>query len=232
MTEIDRQAIVARSPWFVGLPERALEALALAAQERELEPGDCIYRQGFPTTEVYCVVEGRVRVSLHSPNGHEFALIEREPETWFGEPGLLNDEGRVLEASAIESVKLLAIPREVVLELGEQYPLMYKNLFHYNMQTLRTMHQLVGGILFYPLQARVAGRLLYLLDGHGQQTDEGVLLDIKVSQNDFARLALGSRQRVNKVFRDWNRRGLVENRNDFLLIRDREQLEEEIRLFE
>ena len=232
MTEIDRQAIVARSPWFTGLPEGALEALALAAQERRLEPGDCIYRQGFPTTEVYCVVEGRVRVSLHSPNGHEFALIEREPETWFGEPGLLNDEGRVLEASAIESVKLLAIPREIVLELGEQYPLMYKNLFHYNMQTLRTMHQLVGGILFYPLKARVAGRLLYLLDSHGQHTDEGLLLDIKVSQNDFARLALGSRQRVNKVFRDWNQRGLVENRNDFLLVRDRERLEEEIKLFE
>lgn len=232
MTEIDRQAIVARSPWFKGLPEQALKQLALSAQERHLGAGECIYRQGFPTTEVFCVVKGRVRVSLHSPNGHEFALIEREPDTWFGEPGLLNDEGRVLEASAINSVELLVIPREVVLEMGEQHPLMYKNLFHYNMQTLRTMHQLVGGILFYPLKARVAGRLLYLLDGHAQQTEEGLLLDIKVSQNDFARLALGSRQRVNKIFRDWNQRGLVETRNDYLLIRDRERLEEEISLFE
>jgi len=100
------------------------------------------------------------------------------------------------------------------------------------MQTLRNMHQLVGGILFYPLKARVAGRLLYLLEGHGQQTEEGFLLDIKVSQNDFARLALGSRQRVNKIFRDWSMRGLVETRNDFLLVPDPERLTEEISLFE
>ncbi len=232
MTEIDFQAIVSRSPWFKGLPEEALEQLACNAELRQLDAGQCIYRQGFPTTEVYCVTQGRVRVSLHSPNGHEFALIEREPGTWFGEPGLLNDDGRVLEASAIDSVELLVIPRETVLAIGEQHPLMYKNLFHYNMQTLRTMHQLVGGILFYPLKARVAGRLLYLLDGHGQQTQEGLLLDIKVSQNDFARLALGSRQRVNKIFRDWSVRGLVETRNDHLLIRDRAKLEEELSLFE
>lgn len=109
---------------------------------------------------------------------------------------------------------------------------MYKNLFHYNQQTLRSMHQLVGGILFYPLKARVAGRLLYLLDDHGQQTEDGLLMDIKVSQNDFARLALGSRQRVNKIFRDWNIRGLVETRNDYLLVPDRGLLEEEISLFE
>ena len=232
MTEIDFQTIVSRSPWFEGLPEEALGQLAAACVRRHLDAGECIYRQGFPTTEVYCITKGRVRVSLHSPNGQEFALIEREPEAWFGEPGLLNDEGRVLEASAIDAVELLVIPREVVLEIAELHPLMYKNLFHYNMQTLRNMHQLVGGILFYPLKARVAGRLLYLLEGHGQQTEEGFLLDIKVSQNDFARLALGSRQRVNKIFRDWSMRGLVETRNDFLLVPDPERLTEEISLFE
>lgn len=232
MTDSDLPAIVSRSPWFKGLPSEALQALSEAAVQRSLAIGECIYRQGFPTTEIFCVISGRVRVSLHSPNGHEFALVEREPETWFGEPGLIGDEGRVLEASAIDATELLVIPREIVLEIGEQHPLMYKNLFHYNQQTLRSMHQLVGGILFYPLKARVAGRLLYLLDDHGQQTEDGLLLDIKVSQNDFARLALGSRQRVNKVFRDWNVRGLVETRNDYLLVPDRALLEEEISLFE
>ena len=232
MTAAEFLPIVERSPWFRGLPAHELQNLAEAACQRSLAVGECIYRQGFPTTEVYCVLSGRVRVSLHSPNGHEFALVEREPETWFGEPGLVDDQGRVLEASAIDPTQLLVIPREVVLEVGEREPLMYRNLFHYNQNTLRGTYELVGGILFYPLKARVAGRLLALLDAHGQPTDEGLLLDIKVSQNDFARLALGSRQRVNKIFRDWTARGLVETRNDYLLIPQREQLEAEISLFE
>ena len=232
MTATDFLPIVERSPWFKGLPAHELQNLAEAASQRSLEVGECIYRQGFPTTEIYCVLSGRVRVSLHSPNGHEFALVEREPQTWFGEPGLVDDQGRVLEASAIDSTELLVIPREIVLEVGEREPLMYRNLFHYNQSILRGTYELVGGVLFYPLKARVAGRLLALLDDHGQPTDEGLLLDIKVSQNDFARLALGSRQRVNKIFRDWNARGLVETRNDYLLIPQRDRLEAEISLFE
>ena len=58
------------------------------------------------------------------------------------------------------------------------------------------------------------------------------MLDIKVSQNDFARLALGSRQRVNKIFRDWTARGIVESRQDHIFIPDLAALEQEIDLFE
>ena len=232
MTDDNFLAVVKRSPWFKGLTGSALATLAAAASRRSLSVGECIYRQGFPTTEVYCVLSGRVRVSLHSPNGHEFAIVEREPETWFGEPGLVDDQGRILEASAIDATELLVIPREVVLEIGEQHPLMYRNLFHYNQNILRGMHELVSGILFYPLKARVAARLLHFVEEHGQEMEDGILLDIKVSQNDFARLALGSRQRVNKIFRDWTSRGLVGTRDDHLLIHDPERLQQEISFFE
>jgi CRP-like cAMP-binding protein len=224
--------LVAESPWFQNMPPEALAELADAAGFKELPVGSFIYEQGRPTTEIFCIVEGRVRVSLLSPNGHEFALIEREPGTWFGEPGLVSDEGRIIEATAIEPTRLLVIPREVVLGIGERYPSMYENLFRYSQEILRSLHGLIGGILFYPLKARVAGRLLHLCQEHGEPSDGGVILDIKVSQNDFARLALGSRQRVNRVFRDWAGRGLVQMRDDHIWVRDLEELEQEIDLFE
>ncbi|QFU76445.1 Crp/Fnr family transcriptional regulator [Halioglobus maricola] len=235
VTETDSgsaRTLVSDSPWFQGLPDAALEQLVAAAQIKEVASGSYIYQQGQPTTEVFCIVTGRVRVSLFSPNGHEFALVEREPGTWFGEPGLVNDEGRVIEARAIEPTRLLVISREVVLRVGAEHPRMYENLFRYSQGILRGLHELVGGILFYPLKARVAGRLLHLCQEHGVPNDGGVSLDIKVTQNDFARLALGSRQRVNRVFRDWANRNLVETREDHLWVRDLEELEQEIDLFE
>jgi len=59
-----------------------------------------------------------------------------------------------------------------------------------------------------------------------------VMLDIKLSQADFARLAVGSRQRVNRIFREWEKSGLVEHRNDLLWIRDMDSLEKEVVPFE
>ena len=68
MIDSDLRDVVARSPWFDGLPDEAIERLAEASSQRELPAGDHIYRQGFPTTEIFCVLSGRVRVTLSSPN--------------------------------------------------------------------------------------------------------------------------------------------------------------------
>jgi CRP-like cAMP-binding protein len=231
-SEQELQAIIARSPWFADLPEEAHRQLASAASTRFLPVNSYIYQQGRPTTEIYGLLSGRVRITISSPNGQEFALVDHEPDTWLGQPALLGDEGRVIDARVIESSEVLVIPREVVLAVGNTYPLLYRNLFRYTQDVLRGFHELMAGILFYPLKSRVAGRLLELAREHGETVSEGVQLDVKVSQNDFARLALGSRQRVNKIFREWNSRGLVVTRDDRLLIRDVNELEQEIDLFE
>jgi len=232
MAEKSALEIVAASPWFEELPEDALKKLAAAAQFKTMAINSLIYEQGMPTTEVYCIISGRVRVSISSPNGQEFALVDHEADTWLGAPGLVGDDARVIDARVIEPSSVLVIPREDVLKVVELYPVVYRSLFLQAQETLRDFHLLMSGILFYSLRARVAGRLLEFARVHGVQTGEGVLLDIKVSQNEFGRLALGSRQRVNKVFRDWSDRGVVMTRDERLLIPDLDLLEQEINLFE
>ena len=41
-------------------------------------------------------------------------------------------------------------------------------------------------------------------------------------------MAVGSRQRVNKIFRDWEKDGLIEQQGDALLILDLEGLKKQI----
>jgi len=226
------KAVIRRSPWFEGLPDSALEKLSQAATVSAYPVNSFIYAQGKMTTEVYCVLSGRVRISVCSADGQEFAVVDMDQEAWLGEPALSGDEPRVLDARVVSEARILAIPRKVVLDIGEMHPVMYRNLFRYMMTRTRLLYELLGGILFYPLRARVAGRLLHLAREHGEEVDGGFLIDIKLSQNDFARLALGSRQRVNKIFRDWTERGLVETRDDHLFVKDYTGLEQEIELAE
>jgi CRP-like cAMP-binding protein len=223
---------IAASAWFCDLPEDALNRLAAAAQQKSMPVNSFIYEQGLPSTEFFGLMSGRVRVSISSPNGHEFALIDRETGAWFGEPGLLNDATRIIDARVIDPSEVVVMPRDTVLAVAEDYPIMYRNLFRHTLETLRGFHEILAGMLFYPLRSRVAGRLHYLLEEHGVQVEDGVLLDIKLSQNDFARLAMGSRQRVNKIFRQWSASGLVVIRKDHLLVRDPDELEQEIALFD
>ena len=77
-----------------------------------------------------------------------------------------------------------------------------KLVFGSSRKTLQ-MCELLGGMLFYPLSARLAGRLQWFAQTYGIQTDEGILIDKKMTQQELAELARGSRQRVNKIVKEF-----------------------------
>ncbi|KAA1194161.1 Crp/Fnr family transcriptional regulator [Pseudohalioglobus sediminis] len=228
MVDIRPLDLITDSPWFSGLPEPALQQLAGAASIRPYPRGGQIYTEGEVTTEVYCVVTGRLRVAISSSEGHDFAIVDLRHGFWFGEPVLASDAPRVTSVQALTSADVLVIPRQVVLEVAEAYPLMYRNLFHDHIAATRKLYELLRSMLFYPLRARVALRLLNFAEDYGVAAKGGTCIDIKLTQNDLARLALGSRQRVNKVLRTFTEQGLIETRDDRVVILNSEGLAAEV----
>lgn len=221
---------ICQSPWFAGLPGPALQQLLDASRVKHYPTKSYLYSCGEKTSEVFCVLGGRVRVSISSSEGHEFAITELEAGSWLGEPALVNDAIRVLDAQARCDSVVLVIPETEVLTVGEQYPLIYRNLFHEHVVRSRGVYNLLGGVLFYKLRARLAGRVLDLVRDHGELRDGGVYLHISLSQNDFARLSFGSRQRINRIFRDWAEAGIVRMREDKYFIQDLGALRRELEL--
>jgi CRP-like cAMP-binding protein len=90
------------------------------------------------------------------------------------------------------------------------------------------MYDLLAGMVFYPLKSRLAGRILHLVERHGRETADGIALEVKMSQLEFAQMTMGSRQRVNKVLRDWVQRGILRKRNDYYVIVDLAGLQAEV----
>ena len=164
--------------------------------------------------------------------GQEFALIDWEDGAWFGEQTLAVDEPNMLGVEALAASDILVIPRQAVIAIGDAWPQLYRNLFRAGWSNTRGLYEILSAVLFYPLRARVAGRVLQLMEEHGQRVEDGVLVDIKVSQNDFARLSMGSRQRVNTIFREWTKQGYIDTCDDCLLIKNARGLAREVVPFE
>jgi CRP/FNR family cyclic AMP-dependent transcriptional regulator len=224
--------ILSKSPWFAELPQSALEKLAQAGQIKHYKSTEYLYQIGEKTTALYCLLKGRLRISMSSHLGQEFALTDLDAEYWLGEASLMGDEARIQEAQLQTEADILSIPRSVIVEVAEEFPLLYRNLFAENIRRSRKVYELLGAMVFYPLKARLAGRLIDLVSDHGVIKDNGVLLNIQLSQNDFARLCFGSRQRVNKIFREWVERGLLEMQGDHYMIFDIDGIKSEINIEE
>jgi CRP-like cAMP-binding protein len=216
--------LVRKAPWFQDIPQESLGPLIESGRVREYSANEYFYYFGDVTKHVYCILSGRVQVGIRSSIGQEFTITELKPGEWFGEASLAGDLGRILDARAKGKTTVVVFPRAPMLALGQQYPILYRNLFLDEINKARGAYTLLGGMLFYPLRMRLAGRLLEFIANHGEEADGGIYLNVKLSQNDFATLCMGSRQRVNKIFREWQEAGIVDMREGRYFVQNIEAL--------
>ena len=228
--KFDRAAmtdVVKKSSWFDQLPDSAIAQLIAKAFIKTYDADQFLYLVGDSPEYLYCVRSGRIRISVSSSIGQEFVLTDFHSGDWLGELALTGGETRVTEAFALEKSEVLLISASSVNQVGSEYPILYKSLFYSHMQRTQDVYGLLAGILFYPLKSRLAGRLLELLNKHGAKSSQGIELDMHMSQLDFARMSMGSRQRVNKIFRDWVKDGIILKQGDKYVITDLEALRRE-----
>ncbi len=226
----DLIGVIARAPWFEGLPADAQRSLVESGTVRSYAKNSYLFTAGQITSDVYCILSGRIRLLITSAIGQEFALTDLESEAWLNEAGLAGKLPRMLDAKVAEAARVLAIPAQAVKMVGENYPDMYRKLFVDHVLRTRGIYVLLTGMAFYPLRARLAGWLLQLVEDHGRTTAEGVHLDVNLSQNDLAQLSLGSRQRINKILGEWRAAGVIELRANRYIVRDMDALGRETEL--
>jgi len=216
--------------WFKDVPQDGIQQLISAAKVKQFAAHSFVFQNGDVDTDIYCVLTGRLRLGFTSTMGQEFAFTDFIVNSWLGETTLCGESNRLLDVQVLENSTLLVIPRNTVLKVGEQYPVMYRNMFINHVNKTRGLFTLLAGVLFYPLRSRLAGRLLEQAQLHGTETPEGISLDISLSQNDFAHLVMGSRQRINKILGEWRDSNIIVVDHGKYLIKDIDALKEELEL--
>jgi len=92
-------------------PQRTLEdplAHLPCSSIVEYKKGQNIYSQDQPSTSIYLVIEGKVKVSRMAGDGHQVVMDIYQPDEFFGESALLNLPQRSESATALENSKLMA----------------------------------------------------------------------------------------------------------------------------
>src|SRR5512143_4129837 len=73
----------------------------------EYKKGQMIYNQDQPSTSIYLVIDGKVKVSRLADDGHQVVVDIYQPDEFFGESAFLNLPHRSEQATALENTKLM-----------------------------------------------------------------------------------------------------------------------------
>jgi CRP/FNR family transcriptional regulator, cyclic AMP receptor protein len=115
MTEPARPPLLTDLPFFRGGDAAALERLAAAARWRTVEPGQVVVDEDEPSTDIFFVASGAVRVQLRAASGREVLLNEFGAGEFFGELSAIDGAPRAANVSAVARSRLCIIPAQAFL---------------------------------------------------------------------------------------------------------------------
>jgi CRP/FNR family cyclic AMP-dependent transcriptional regulator len=231
MIDLEKQqtlSVVNNQGWFLGLNDQEVSRLLDLSELTTYATDQVVYTAGDRQENLFCVIEGLIKVSIIGDQADIFPLTLWEAGNWFGEGALHDDSVMSLEAAASAKTIVLVVPIAAIDSALDNGTVFYKNILRDMIDRTQQLYHLVELLLFKTLQARVAARILHLIGSIGEQTEDGIKLPLDFSQSDIAHMSGGSRQRVNKIFRAWSSNGIVTKRGGWYMVHDVEALEAEV----
>lgn len=218
------ESIVRKAPLFTALEESAALSLHASMDSVKISKGSILFAEGDEGDHLYVIVEGKIKLGTSSGDGRENLLAILGPGEMFGELSLFDPNPRTSTATAVTDAKLLSLGQTKLIPWLTENPRVSLNLLASLAQRLRRTNEAVGDLVFSDVPGRVAKALIDLGERFGKQTDEGLLVNHDLTQEELAQLVGASRETVNKALADFAGRNWLKLDGRAVLITDLERL--------
>jgi CRP/FNR family cyclic AMP-dependent transcriptional regulator len=194
---------------FAELDERELSSIAAVAKTRRYAKDDTVFHAD-ESGDIFCLIrEGRVKVTMISPEGKEIILSLLGPGDFFGEMALLDDEPRSATVVATESLELVTIWRSDFLQiLSENFSITKKVLAELS-RRLRSASNRIESLATMDVYGRLARFFLDQARTNGKVLDSGYVAVTRPTHQAIANMIGTSRETVSRLIHDLMRQGLL-----------------------
>jgi CRP/FNR family cyclic AMP-dependent transcriptional regulator len=220
-----RRELLQKVPLFAGLAPDRVGALAAAATTRRLATRETLFHRGDVASQVYVVASGRLKVVARSREGDEVLLAIVDEGEVVGELPLLTGGRRTATVIALESSELVSLGRREFLRFLREQPEAAVELMVVLAERLIRINDFVEDTLFLALPARLAKKVLHLVERYGIDEEGESRIDLRLSQTELAEWVGASRESVNKQIRAWSGEGVLRMRQGEIRVLDLERLE-------
>ncbi len=171
--------------------------------------GAVIFNEGDLSASVYAIVAGRVRIQVATPTGGRLVIALKGPGEIFGEYGALDGAPRSATASCIEPVAIAQLGTDGFLELLEREPSLALPLLRSLSGQLRQAVRRTTIRNSADTATRVAQRLVELADRFGEYNDDGIDIDLTITQDELAGWIGATRESTARCLAQLRDSGLV-----------------------
>jgi CRP-like cAMP-binding protein len=175
----------------------------------EYQKGQTIYSQNQPSTNVFLVIEGTVKVCRMADQGRPVVVDIYQNEEFFGESALLNSPRRDEQAVAIENTKVMTWTLSEIEDIVTRRPRLAIALLQ--MLVLRSIdfgHR-IESLSVDNIAKRLGHTLIRFAESLGQDTEDGFVEMMPLTHEFLSQYVGTSREIVTHYMNQFRRQGYL-----------------------
>ena len=203
----------------------------LIAEETVMQAGknDILFHEGSPAEHIYILLEGQVRLCKTSSEGKLFFFQKKNQYDLIGELSLFNGLNYHFTAEVIENSQFIRFERSELEMIISSSPELSTGF----MKWLGTQNQLMMAqfrdLVFCGKQGAVFSILVRLSNEYGQQVDNGILINKKITNQELANYVGATRESVNRILKRLIQDDILQVNTKYITIRNMDYIQEHLR---
>jgi CRP/FNR family transcriptional regulator len=175
----------------------------------EYKKGQNIYSEDQPSTSIYLVIEGKVKVSRMAGDGRQVILDIYQTDEFFGEPALLRLPERAEQATAMESSRLMSWSTAELEDIVSKRPRLAVALLQIMAQRTIEFGQRIESFSVDNIARRLARSLIRFSERLGTPEPDGALRLAPFTHELLSQYVGTSREIVTHYMNQFRRQGYL-----------------------
>jgi CRP-like cAMP-binding protein len=175
----------------------------------ECRRGQTIYGSDQPSTNLYLVIEGKVKVCRMTDDGRQVVLDIYQPDEFFGEAAFLGQERRSEFAVALEKTKLMGWTVTEIEEIAGRRPKLGVALLQLLVKRSADFGERIESFSVDNIARRLARSLIRFSEKLGQKAEDGSVQMIPFTHELLSQYVGTSREIVTHYMNQLRRQGYM-----------------------
>jgi CRP/FNR family transcriptional regulator len=187
----------------------------------EYRKGQIIYSQDQPSTTLYLVIDGKVKVSRVADDGHQVVVDIYQADEFFGESAFLNLPHRCEQATALENTKLMTWTTAEIEDIASKRPRLAVALLQILVQRTVDFTHRIESFSLDNIARRLARSLIRFSERLGTAEQDGSVRMAPFTHELLSQYVGTSREIVTHYMNQFRRQGYLRySRKGIILYRD------------
>lgn len=210
---------------FCDLEQSALAGVSGNKVMNTYKRGQTIFFQGNPPFGLYCIAQGKIKVSKLGSDGKESIIRIAGPGDVLGHRSLFSKENYSATATVMEDAHICFLDKNYIFTALKTEPSMALNLIQKLSRDMGAAESRNASMSQKSARERLAELFLTFRKSYGVEEKDGrIRLDIKLSRDEIASIVGTAHETIIRLVSEFKEEGLLEQDGKIIYIINEEKL--------